>query len=75
VGGRRLAEGLLGALPDDRFPGPREARGMRLPVLRETRMPAVVCELGPPGTVVEYTAQLADALATGITRWLSAPLD
>ena len=35
---------------------------MRLPVLRETRMPAVLCQLGPSGPVVERTAELAQAV-------------
>ena len=30
-------------------------QGMRLPVLRETRMPAVLCELGPVRDVVRST--------------------
>ena len=48
---------------------------MRLPVLRETRMPAVVCELGPPAVVVEHGARLAEALTEGLTAWLQSPLD
>lgn len=75
VGGRRLAHALLATLPAERFSAPGEARGMRLPVLRETRMPAVVCELGPPAMVVEHTAQLAEALSEGVTGWLLAPLE
>jgi N-acetylmuramoyl-L-alanine amidase len=75
VGGRRLASALLAALPDELFPSPGEARGMRLPVLRETRMPAVVCELGPPSVVVEHGARLAGCLADGLTGWLQSPLD
>ena len=40
--------------------------GMSVPVLRETRMPAVVVELGPASTVVERRhLPLADALAVG----------
>ncbi len=48
-------------------------RGMALPVLKETRMPAVVCELGPPSTVVARTAELAEALAQAISAWATAP--
>jgi N-acetylmuramoyl-L-alanine amidase len=75
VGGQRLAASVLAALPDDLFPEPGVTEGMRLAVLRETRMPAVVCELGPPPMVVEHTGRLARMLAEGITRWLLAPLD
>lgn len=48
-------------------------RGMALPVLRETRMPAVVCELGPPSTVVAGTAQLAAGLAQALSAWAVKP--
>ncbi len=75
VGGRRLAGAMLLALPDSLFPSPGEARGMRVPVLRETRMPAVVCELGPPFVVVEHGAKLAEALTDGLAAWLQSPLE
>ncbi len=72
-GGRRLAELLqeevtaaLG-LPD------AGVHGMALPVLKETRMPAVVCELGPAAAVVPRTAELADVLGRVLTRWSAAP--
>ena len=45
------------------------ARGMTLPALRETRMPAVVCEMGPPSAVVERTPALAQALSRAIGAW------
>jgi N-acetylmuramoyl-L-alanine amidase len=74
VGGRQLAHAVLDTLPVDLFGCPGEARGMRLPVLRETRMPAVVCELGPPRLVVEHGARLADALTDALASWWQAPL-
>jgi len=74
VGGRRLAE-LAGSelgmiLTLDSPP----AGGMRVPVLRETRMPAVVCELGPPSDVVTHTGELAAAVQRAVTRWLAQPV-
>jgi N-acetylmuramoyl-L-alanine amidase len=48
---------------------------MRLPVLRETRMPAVLVELGPPSDVVVRTPALAEALATAVQRWVEAPVE
>ena len=48
---------------------------MRLPVLRETQMPAVVCEIGPPTIVVERGAALASALGRAMARWVDAPLE
>jgi N-acetylmuramoyl-L-alanine amidase len=74
-GGKRLAE-----LVQDRVPvalgldgGPPV--GMTLPVLRETRMPAVICEMGPPALVVERTAQVAQALVEALTVWAVSPVD
>ena len=73
--GRRLAELVLAELPDvlagDRPP----PRGMRLPVLRETRMPAVLVEVGPPQVVVHQTPLLVAALARAVRRWVTEPLD
>jgi len=36
-------------------------------------MPAVLCTLAPPSAVVLATAEIADALATAITRWVANP--
>jgi N-acetylmuramoyl-L-alanine amidase len=49
--------------------------GMRLPVLRETRMPAVLCEVGPPRAVVERSGELVQALRRACNRWGSEPAD
>jgi N-acetylmuramoyl-L-alanine amidase len=51
------------------------ATGMRLPILRETRMPAVWCRLGPGPTVVERTAAVAVALHTAVVSWWARPID
>jgi N-acetylmuramoyl-L-alanine amidase len=47
---------------------------MRVPVLRETRMPALAVEIGPPRTVVEDAPVLVDALARAIRHWVLEPL-
>jgi len=74
VGGRRLAELVLDELPDGLAqPAATGARGMRLPVLRETRMPAVLVEIGPPTLVVEQTPRLVGALAAAVGRWSTEP--
>jgi N-acetylmuramoyl-L-alanine amidase len=44
---------------------------MSLPVLRETRMPAVTIALGPPPLIVERTAEIAAALPVALQRWAS----
>src|SRR6202020_3143865 len=46
-GGRRLAELLQARLPSDLAIADGGSRGMSIPLLRETRMPAVICEIGP----------------------------
>ena len=48
---------------------------MSIPILRETRMPAVVCELGPGTTVVEHSHEIAIALVRALARWTAAPCD
>jgi hypothetical protein len=75
IGGRRLAELLQAEIDDDVFPCADDPNGMQLPILRETRMAAVVCELGPPQTVVERTGELATGIARALTRWALGPPD
>lgn len=68
AGGRRLAQ----CLDDELSPilgVPGEVVGMAIPILRETRMPAVLCELGPPSLVVEHGAELAAACRRAFTCW------
>lgn len=71
--GRCLALLVQAILPEALGIPDAGVRGMALPVLRETRMPAVVCELGPPSTVVARTAELADGLAHALSAWATAP--
>jgi N-acetylmuramoyl-L-alanine amidase len=66
-GGRALAEHCAAAIEGvlDDVP----AIGMRLPILRETRMPAVWCRLGPASQVVERSAAITEALREAVTTW------
>lgn len=73
TGGRHLAALLCRELPAVLGHAACETRPMALPVLRETRMPAVLCELGPPPRVVERTAELARAVTRAVTAWAEAP--
>jgi len=74
-GGERLATLLAIDLATSRaLDGPVAVAGMRLPVLRETRMPAVVCELAPARTVVERGASLARVVSAAIEAWVEDPL-
>jgi N-acetylmuramoyl-L-alanine amidase len=44
-----------------------------LQVLRETRMTAVVCSLGPVQRVVDAAALVSDAVVRAIAAWAAAP--
>lgn len=75
VGGRRLAQLICEELGPVAAAGPPEAVGARLAVLRETRMPAVACRIGPPERVVTRVPDLAAALADALHRWVLDPVD
>ena len=47
---------------------------MRLPVLRETRMTAVVCSLGPVQRVVDAAPLVGDAVVDALAAWAASPL-
>ena len=68
-GGRRLAELIQELVPSTLDLKDGGIRGMALPVLRETRMPAVLCEVGPPSLVVERTAELAVTFGQVLGVW------
>ena len=44
--------------------------GMRLQVLRETTMPAVVCGFGPVQRIIPHCAVIADDLANAMAIWV-----
>lgn len=72
VGGRALAQRCASALSpllDERAP----ATAMRLSILRETRMPAVWCRIGPGEIVVPRAPHIARALAVAVTEWCLDP--
>jgi N-acetylmuramoyl-L-alanine amidase len=73
--GRRLATFVHAAVLRC-TPGPdRRCVGMRVPILRETRMPAVLLELGPDEPSTEDASVLAVALRDAIAEWSLAPCD
>jgi N-acetylmuramoyl-L-alanine amidase len=73
-GGRALAERIVRALDDTRTGLPVRSHGMRLPVLRETRMTAVVCSLGPVQRVVDAAPVVGDAVVDAMAAWAASPL-
>lgn len=82
IGGHSLARAIERAFvqhlarlaPLEDLPAPIEVVGMRLPVLRETRMPAVLCTLGPVRSVLDHAAVLADALVEAVAAWSTEPV-
>jgi N-acetylmuramoyl-L-alanine amidase len=74
VGGRHLATLLHRGLQDVLDEEPPPPRGMRIPVLRETRMPAVLCELGPVEAVVSRAPRVSRAICRAVTCWVETPV-
>lgn len=74
-GGRRLAELVQLTLPSRLDVEDGGAHGMSLPLLRETRMPTVICEIGPASVIVEQTPVLAKAIVEVLTEWVGTPWD
>ncbi len=70
IGGRVLATGIAENWTTSLLPAP-EVQGMRLPVLRETRMPAVLCSLGPIRAAVDATDAVTDAVVEAVIAWTS----
>jgi N-acetylmuramoyl-L-alanine amidase len=72
-GGRRLGSLVLSEFPTTPTWTIGVLKGMRLPILRETRPPSVLVKVGPPSEVQEYRTLLASALGRAISRWASEP--
>lgn len=70
MGGRVLAEQLSQRISADVKPPLGScAQGMRLAVLRETKMPAVLCSLWPIHDVLAASPLLADVVAETVVSW------
>jgi N-acetylmuramoyl-L-alanine amidase len=67
--GQRLAELVHQRVPAALGRPGLEVSGMVVPVLRETRMPAIVCELGPASALVERTTAVVAAIAGAVATW------
>jgi N-acetylmuramoyl-L-alanine amidase len=74
-GGRRLAELLQAALSSSLALPDGGSRAMSLPLLRETRMPAVISEIGPATVVVEQAALIARAVVEALSEWVDSAWD
>ncbi|MEM9042275.1 MAG: peptidoglycan-binding protein [Actinomycetota bacterium] len=73
LGGRALATELATTLRA-RDSGAPDVVGMRLPVLRETRMPAVLCSWGPVRDVVARIEPITHGVVDAITSWSETPV-
>ncbi len=74
-GGKLLAELVQRSVPGALDVSDGGSFGMSLPILRETRMPAVLVEVGPASIVVEGAARLAAALSSALGEWVDASWD
>ncbi len=74
-GGRRLAELVQAQVPAALGVPDRGVMGMSVPVLRETRMAAVIVEVGPASAVVQQGSNLAQALSVSLAEWAVAAWD
>jgi N-acetylmuramoyl-L-alanine amidase len=72
---RHLAELVQELLPAALGLDDGGTKGMALPVLRETRMPAIEVELGSPVTVVRRTADLARIIEESLGTWVASSWD
>ena len=55
--------------------GDATTAGMRLTVLRETRMTAVVCSLGPVKRIADAAGTIGDAVVAALAAWVASPLE
>lgn len=72
---RRLADLVQADLPATLDLRDGGTAGMALPVLRETRMPAIEVQLGSPMLVVRRTSDLARVLSGALATWLATNWD
>jgi N-acetylmuramoyl-L-alanine amidase len=74
VGGRALAEGIAVAI-GEQLTEPPEVLGMRLPILRETRMPAVLLTVGAPRVSATAAPAVVEAVVNALEVWARPPAD
>ena len=72
-GGQSLAQRLAWAFSATSTLGEATTSGMRLTVLRETRMTAVVCSLGPVNRIADAAGTIGDAVVAALAAWVASP--
>lgn len=75
AGGQSLSRRLAGALAETRALSDAKTAGMRLAVLRETKMTAIVCSLGPVKRVTDAAGTISEAVVDALAAWLASPTD
>jgi len=70
VTSRQLAEIMQSRLPHALGLEDGGTCGMALPILRETRMPAIEIQLGSPTLVVQHTATFARMIVAALAEWV-----
>ena len=74
TGGRALATHVAHAVTRPLRTEDVTLLGMRLPVLRETVMPAVLWRIGPTDVLARHTPDFARAVVMGVSRWVTDPV-
>jgi N-acetylmuramoyl-L-alanine amidase len=69
AGGRALAAEISEACRTAANSLQPVVQGMRLPVLRETRMPAVLFTVGPVQEALDQASELVQCMIDGLERW------
>jgi len=68
--GRKLAAELQAAVTECLGLADLGVRGMAVPALRETKMPAVICAIAPARVIVEGGEEVAGAVVSAVSAWL-----
>lgn len=74
AGGRALAERIAAACTGAAGVPVPAVRGMRLAVLRETRMPAVLFTVGSVQATLDHGAGVVDAVVSALESWARDPM-
>jgi N-acetylmuramoyl-L-alanine amidase len=72
--GLALAELVVRHLPAHPDIAAPDAMAMRIPLLRETRAPAIRLKIGPSSTVFDATGLIAAGLQRAVDRWAHEPV-
>ena len=74
IGGRALAHHVAACCARQLAHLDPQVEGMRLPVLRETRMPAVLFTLGGIQQTLDHAPSIVAAVVEALERWADEPL-